>query len=321
MKGEVRPIEPNVSNNNDKKFQPFISTAKVYERNTKVLRQNRDTNFDSTRQIAAGNKATITPDIAIQRIHMGQEHEKLNTKNHFEMFDERLENELSLRFPDELTKITIENKFIYDFFKNLDIMSNESIEYVINEITRLVDEYYNIINDQQANDFIFYFLMIFDNYIILDPDDQKFNSIHSSLVYFFNKALKNRSDEMVFLFKNIFFKKFFETLNNIEYKDKVDYITELIYKIIEPNENQLKDFFKMFKDNITSEMVLIKVFAHLHDLIPILPEHIVDTCLFYVLSGINSPDIDIRYYSLYILHKYMLQNINFYYNFESKDFN
>jgi hypothetical protein len=318
MKGEVKLIEPNVSLSNDKKFLPVISQAKVYpDKGTKVLRQIRDnTNFENS-QLSNKEKAkATTPDTAQKFV--GYDVDKQATKNNFDNFDERVESEVSFKFGEEYGKIVIENKFIYDFFKSIDILSAECIDYVFNEIIKLIDDHYNIINDQHSNDFIYYFLIAFDGYLIIDTDDPKFEMVQKNLEHFFKKSFKNVSEDLVFIYKNIFFKKFFETLNNNEYRDKVGYVVELIYKIIEPTETQLKDFFKLFKDNVSNEEVLYKAFAQLHDLIPVMPEHIIDTCLFYVLNGITSPNIEIRYYSLYILYKYMLLNVNFYHNFESK---
>jgi hypothetical protein len=316
MKGEVKPIEPTNGIGNDKKFLPVISGAKAYERNTKVLRQIRDNNYENSPTKQEKTKA-VTPDV-VTRIHAAHDQDKQNIKNNFENFDEKMENEISFKFAEDYGKVIMENKFIYDFFKHMDLISLECIEYVLNEIIHLIDDHYNIINDQHANDFIYYFLTIFDNYICLDIDDLKFDLIHKNLVNYFKKSFKNVSDDLVFIYKNIFFKKFFETMNNSQYKDKIDFICEIIYKIIDPAETQLKDFFKLFKDNITNDETLYRVFAMLHDLIPNLPDYIIDTVLFYVLTGINSPVINIRYFSLYILHKYMLVNVNFYYNFESK---
>jgi hypothetical protein len=319
MKGEVKPIEPNATINNDKKFLPIISQTKLYpDKGTKVLRQIRDNNLENSMTKQEKIKAT-TPD-TVQKFHAGIDLDKQSTKSNFENFDEKLENEVSYKFAEDYSKLVIENKFVYDLFKSIDLLSLECIDFVFNEIIKLVEDHYNIINDQHANDFIYFFLIAFDSYLIFDTEDPKFIMIHRNLVTFFKKSFKNVSEDLVFIYKNIFFNKFFEALKNNEYKDKVDYICELIYRIIDPTENQLKDFFKLFKDNITNEEVLYKAFAELHDLIPVLPEHIIDTCLFYVLKGVNSFIIDIRYYSLYILYKYMLMNVNFYYNFESKLF-
>jgi hypothetical protein len=318
MKGEVKPIE-SALNNIGTAFQPVFSTVKVHERNVKALRQMRDNNIEASSN-KQEKKTIATPDTAITRINAAIDLEKQNTKNTFENFDEKLENEISFKFVEDYGKLVIENKLIYDFFKNLDLISQECIEYVLSEIIHLIDDHYNIINDQHANDFIYYFLLIFDNYILLDSEDPKFMMIHRNLITLFKKSFKNNSDDLVFIYKNIFFKKFFETINNPEFKDKVNPICEIIFKLVEPAEHQLKDIFKLFKDNITNEEILYKVFAQLHDILPSYPEVIIDTCLFYVLTGMNTPIIDIRYYSLYILYKYMLLNVNFYHNFESNNF-
>jgi hypothetical protein len=75
----------------------------------------------------------------------------------------------------------------------------------------------------------------------------------------------------------------------------------------------------MFKDYLsTNEEVLYECFSILHDLIPNYSEVLMDICLFYILSGISHISADIRYHSLYILHKYIILNLNFFYNFEPK---
>lgn len=42
MKGDLKPISNNIFDISEKKFNPKISEAKVFERSTKILRQSKD---------------------------------------------------------------------------------------------------------------------------------------------------------------------------------------------------------------------------------------------------------------------------------------
>ena len=187
-----------------------------------------------------------------------------------------------------------------------------------NYINKMIDEYYNFLSEQ-VNEYVSIFLLIFDCYISIDLDDFKFKVLHEALIVFFIKSLKNRSEEMIYIFKNILIKKIFEAMNSLENHEKLIYLCEIIYKIMDPTDAQQVEFFKMFKDYLsTNEEVLYECFSILHDFIPNYSEVLMDICLFYILSGISHISADIRYHSLYILHKYIILNLNFFYNFEPK---
>lgn len=217
-----------------------------------------------------------------------------------------------------MSRFKLENNLFYDFFKNIHLVSTEALLLVMNDINKMIDEYYNFLTEQ-VNEYVSIFLLIFESYISLDLDDDKFQVMHDAIIIFFIKSLKNRSEEMIYVFKNILIKKIFESMINQENREKLIYLCEIIYKIMDPTESQQVEFFKMFKDYLsTNEEILYECFSILHDLIPTYSEAIMDICLFYILSGISNISADIRYHSLYILHKYISLNVNFYYNLELK---
>jgi hypothetical protein len=88
--------------------------------------------------------------------------------------------------------------------------------------------------------------------------------------------------------------------------------------MLNPMENQQVELFKLIKENIKNELILYSCFSYLHDLIDNYSDNLVDCCLFYILSGIHSINVEIRYHSLYILSKYVAINPNYFYNFENK---
>lgn len=321
MKGEIKPIGTNTSGMSDKVFNVKISDAKVFERSTRILRQSKENAFtDAT--LKSHNKEKEKTDLTkikfaelIQRTDDEDKEGKHHIKNPFEWFEDNVSKRVLVDFKDDMDKFKIENKFIYDFFKNVDLVSDECLSSVLADINKMVDEFYNILSEQ-VNEFVYFFLTILDAYVSLDIEDKKFFIFHENIVNFFNGSLKNRTEEMFYIFKNVFIKKIFELMNSGEYREKIYYFCDILYKILEPIESQQVDFFKLFKENIKEEETLYESFSILHDLLSHYSENVMDVCLFYILNGISSQISDLRYYSLYMLAKYMLTNINFFFNFE-----
>ena len=68
------------------------------------------------------------------------------------------------------------------------------------------------------------------------------------MLNFFVKSLKNKNEEMFYIFKNIFIEKIFETINDKEYNSKLIYLCNLLFQILQPTNDQQIDLFKMFKE-------------------------------------------------------------------------
>jgi hypothetical protein len=144
------------------------------------------------------------------------------------------------------------------------------------------------------------------------------------MIKFFSKSLRNKGEEMIYIFKNIFISKIFEVMRKPEHKDKLEWLCDLIFKMLEPSDSQQVDFFKLFKENIKDTNLLYECFSKLHDLLinnnSILTEELIDIMLFYVISGLSNPSPHTRFYSLYMFSKYVSINQNFFYNIYSKMF-
>ena len=54
---------------------------------------------------------------------------------------------------------------------------------------------------------------------------------------------------MFFIFINIFLKKIFETINDKEHSYKVKDFFDLLYRILDPSNDQQIELFKKFRDN------------------------------------------------------------------------
>ena len=155
--------------------------------------------------------------------------------------------------------------------------------------------------------------------INLGDDNKKATILHEGLCNFFLKSLKNKNEEMFFIFKNIFIKKIFETINDKEHSFKVKDLCDLLYRILDPSFEQQIDLFKMFREHTkNNEEIMYECFAKLHEKISNLNESLIDACLFYVLNGLTSENPKIRYHSLQMLLKYSTNNVNFVYNFAPK---
>ncbi len=333
MKGDLKPISNNIFDISEKKFNPKISEAKVFERSTKILRQSKDvmlTNDISGKSPLnknitananaesqnAGTRIALSELISMQE--KKDEDKSSKVKNPFEWFEDSIQKKLLETHKNVMSRFKIENNLFYDFFKNINVVSTEALELVMSEINKMIDEYYNFLSEQ-VNEYVSIFLLIFESYIAIELDDDKFRVMHDAIIIFFIKSLKNRSEEMNYIFKNILIKKIFEAMVTPGNRDKLIYLCEIIYRIMDPTDAQQVEFFKIFKDYLKeNEEILYECFSILHDLIPNYSEALMDICLFYILCGISHVSADIRYHSLYILHKYILMNVNFFYNFEPK---
>ena len=334
MKGDLKPISNNIFDISEKKFNPKISEAKVFERSTKILRQSKDvmlTNDINNKSplLNKNNSANVNAEsqnagtrIALSELISMQEKKEEDksskVKNPFEWFEESIQKKLQENHKNVMSRFKIENNLFYDFFKNINLVSTEALALVMSDINKMIDEYYNFLSEQ-VNEYVSIFLLIFECYISIDLDDDKFRVMHEAIIVFFIKSLKNRSEEMIYIFKNILIKKIFEAMASLENRERLIYLCEIIYKIMDPTDTQQVEFFRIFKDYLgANEEILYECFSILHDLIPNYSEALMDICLFYILSGISHISADIRYHSLYILHKYILLNVNFFYNFEPK---
>ena len=330
MKGDLKPISNNILDISEKKFNPKISEAKVFERSTKILRQSKDvmiTNDVNNRSPLPKNNIQEQQNTAGGRIALSElinmqekkdEDKNSKVKNPFEWFEEIIEKKLNADYKNVICRFKLENNLFYDFFKNINLITPDCLTLVMNEINKMIDEYYNFLSEQ-VNEYISIFLLIFEAYVSIDLDDDKFKILHEAIIIFFLKSLKNRSEEMIYIFKNILIKKIFEAMINNENRDKLIYLCEIIYKIMDPTDAQQVEFLKTFKEYLSNnEEILYECFSILHDLIPFYSENLIDICLFYILSGVSHDSSEIRYHSLYILHKYVLLNVNFFFNFETK---
>ena len=235
-------------------------------------------------------------------------------------------NNIKADFPEDFKKINITNepnRFFSNFFDSIDEISDEALNRVMDTVIKIINDFYNILSGRQVNDYIDVFLILFNAYINLgnnDADDNKKATIlHEGLCNFFLKSLKNKNEEMFFIFKNIFLKKIFETLNDKEYSYKIKDLCDLLFRILDPSSDQQIELFKMFRDKTkNNEEIMYECFAKLHDKIQNLSDSLIDCCLFYVLNGLSNENPKIRYHSLQMLLKYSVMNVNFVYNFSQK---
>ena len=209
------------------------------------------------------------------------------------------------------------------FFEAIDDISDEALTRVVDTVLKIIQDFYNILSGRQVNDYIDVFLIMFNAYINLEinfsDDNKKASILHEGLCNFFLKSLKNKNEEMFFIFKNIFLKKIFETINDKEHSFKVKDLCDLLYRILDPSSDQQIELFKMFREKTKSnEEIMYECFAKLHEKIPNLNDSLIDACLFYVLNGLSSENPKIRYHSLQMLLKYSITNVNFVYNFGTK---
>lgn len=350
MKGEPKPISQTVLNLTDKNFNIKIVEPKVFEKQMKILRQKQDpttvtnNNPELNKTTKSNNNTNLNqnqstsqieekkPQVLNDFIEMSEnEQEKQSRiKNPFEWIEERISAKLVNECSEDYHAIArADMKISYLFFKNLQILSIKSLYIVINEINNLIETYYNILSEQ-INEFINIYLLIFESYLCSTTHDEeceiggekiyisKFKMLHDSLIIFFQKCQKNKTEEMTYLFRFCFIEKIFEVMNTSEQEEKLFYFCELIFNLLDPFEVQQVTFIKFIKDNVLSEDLFYDCLGVFHDLLLSYSENFIDGCLFYILNGLKNENSKIRYNSLYILHKYIQMNINFYVNFESK---
>jgi len=330
MKGDVKPMASQPAQA-EKGFKIKISEPKPYVAQTRTILQPRDSNFRTNISNNQINKTDKELDAFANYNSLYQNDRDIEQKansidNPFLKLGEPLMNNIKADFPEDFKKIIITNegnKFFYNFFEAIREVSEEALNRVVDTVLKIIQDFYNILSGRQVNDYIDVFLIMFNAYISLEfnyEDDYKKSIIlHEGLCNFFLKSLKNKNEEMFFIFKNIFLKKIFETINDKEHSFKVKDLCDLLYRILDPSNDQQIELFKMFRDKTkNNEEIMYECFAKLHEKIQNLNDSLIDCCLFYVLNGLTHENPKIRYHSLQMLLKYSIMNVNFVYNFAPK---
>ena len=329
MKGDVKPMAAQPAQA-EKGFKIKISEPKPYVAQTRTILQPRDTNFRANINQSQQNKTDNDIDAFANYNSLYQNDRDLEQKansidNPFLKLGEPLMNNIKSDFPEDFKKINvIDNaKFFTYFCEAIEDISDEALTRVVDTVLKIIQDFYNILSGRQVNDYIDVFLIMFNAYINLEinfsDDNKKATILHEGLCNFFIKSLKNKNEEMFFIFKNIFLKKIFETINDKEHAFKIKDLCDLLYRILDPSYEQQIDLFKMFREQTkNNEEIMYECFAKLHEKINTLNESLIDACLFYVLNGLTSENPKIRYHSLQMLLKYSSSNVNFVYNFAPK---
>ena len=329
MKGDVKPMAAQPAQA-EKGFKIKISEPKPYVAQTRTILQPRDNNFRTNVNQPQQNKTDNDIDAFANYNSLYQNDRDIEQKansvdNPFLKLGEPLMNNIKSDFPEDFKKINIidNTKFFSHFFEAIEDISDEALTRVIDTVLKIIQDFYNILSGRQVNDYIDVFLIMFNAYINLEinlgDDNKKATILHEGLCNFFLKSLKNKNEEMFFIFKNIFIKKIFETINDKEHSFKVKDLCDLLYRILDPSFEQQIDLFKMFREHTkNNEEIMYECFAKLHEKISNLNESLIDACLFYVLNGLTSENPKIRYHSLQMLLKYSTNNVNFVYNFAPK---
>ena len=329
MKGDVKPMAAQPAQA-EKGFKIKISEPKPYVAQTRTILQPRDNNFRTNINQSQHNKTDNDLDAFANYNSLYQNDRDIEQKansvdNPFLKLGEPLMNNIKSDFPEDYKKINIQDntKFFSYFFEAIEEVSDEALTRVVETVLKIIQDFYNILSGRQVNDYIDVFLIMFNAYINLEinfaDDNKKANILHEGLCNFFLKSLKNKNEEMFFIFKNIFLKKIFETINDKEHAFKVKDLCDLLYRILDPSFDQQIELFKMFREKTKqNEEIMYECFAKLHEKINNLNESLIDACLFYVLNGLSSENPKIRYHSLQMLLKYSITNVNFVYNFASK---
>jgi len=323
MKGEMKVISNNVSSVDNKNFRLKISEAKTFERSTKLIREikdNQQSNIYSPRLRVDGKGEDTSQNYVQLKINnesTREEDPKLQKMNPFDRLEDIISQKIKAEFKAELENFQQVDKSVAVLLKNVIRFSYGFLGLLLSEINKIVDEYYNLMTTH-VNEYVSLFYGLMEAYLNREIDNKKFHMIHECLITFFIKSLKIRSDEIIYIFKYIFIPKILESIRNSENRRIIYPLCELIYKILDPVDKQLVEFFKLFKDNIEDEDILYECFSHLHDMIQTYPENLMDVCLFYILNGISHINSDIRYHSIYMLYRYASINLNFFYNLERK---
>ena len=328
MKGDVKPMSLNPVQM-EKGFKIKISEPKVYETITRTIYQPRQQNILDNINKNVPSKKSENDNFGdfnslIQDDREVEKKTSTSTDNPFLTLDEPLKNKIKHDFVDDFNHIKIGkgNKFIYYFFKSVDDLSDNVFNFVLKYVLKIIEDFYNILSGKQVNDFVDIFLLMFDTYINLDNFDdesKKFSLMHDAMLNFFVKSLKNKNEEMFYIFKNIFIEKIFETINDKEYNSKLSYLCNILFTILQPSNEQQIDLFKMFKEKTNeNEEIMYECFAILHDEFKTYTDGLIDGCLFYILNGLSNENPKIRYFSLEMLLHYSQINVNFVYNFANK---
>jgi len=311
MKGDVKPMAAQPAQA-EKGFKIKISEPKPYVAQTRTILQPRDNNFRSNINANQPAKADKELDAFANYNSLYQNDRDIEQKansidNPFLKLGDPLMNNIKNDFPEDFKKINITNegsKFFANFFECIEDISNEALSRVIDTVLKIIQDFYNILSGRQVNDYIDVFLIMFNAYINLEDnyadDNRKENILHEGLC-------------------NIFLKKIFETINDKEHSYKVKDLCDLLYRILDPSNDQQIELFKMFRDKTkNNEEIMYECFAKLHDKIQNLNDSLIDCCLFYILNGLSNENPKIRYHSLQMLLKYCTMNVNFVYNFAPK---
>lgn len=254
MNGEAKLISQSLTQLSDKRFNMKISDAKTYERSIKLLKQSRDVNIlemaNKSLKSSFGEIDNNVSKIPLAELIQMSENNEIDQnskiKNPFEWFEELLHRRISHEFPEDFNLIENEQSFLYYILKHAHLVSDKCLKMILRETVKLMDEFYNILGEQ-VNEYISIFIQIFELYLIVDNEDSKFNEIHETIIQLFAKSTKNRTDEMVFLFRKVFIEKIFVHINDVDNKEKLFYLCEILVRMLDPNENQQVEFFKLFK--------------------------------------------------------------------------
>ena len=258
MKGDVKPMASQPAQA-EKGFKIKISEPKPYVTQTRTILQPRDNNFRTNINQSQQNKTDNDIDAFANYNSLYQNDRDIEQKansadNPFLKLGEPLMNNIKSDFPEDFKKINIldNSKFFAHFFEAIDDINEDSLARVIDTVLKIIQDFYNILSGRQVNDYIDVFLIMFNAYINLEinfaDDNKKASILHEGLCNFFLKSLKNKNEEMFFIFKNIFLKKIFETINDKEHAYKVKDLCDLLYRILDPSYEQQIDLFKMFRE-------------------------------------------------------------------------
>ncbi|MCQ2819264.1 MAG: hypothetical protein MJ252_18530 [archaeon] len=327
MKGDIKPMGNQLAQV-EKGFKVSIVEQKQYVPQTTLVKQQRQDLADFLSKDKVAPKYEQKENLNFKSL-LKSDHD-IETKtnlddNPFAKFGEELKKYIfeTEGYEEDINNIILTGRsFIYDFFACARNLSSKILTLAMDKTVDVIRNFYNVLSSKQVNDYVDLFLIIFKAYLEMEPtdDEEKFKILHNGLLEFFINSLKNKNEEMLFLFNKVFIKKIFEAINDRSNINRLDYLCNLLYTLLDPNINQQVELFKMFKENINkeNEEILYKCFAILHDQIPKLhySENLIDACLFYILNGINHENPNIRNYSLQMLHNYGMLQVNFIYNFK-----
>ena len=225
MKGDVKPMTTNLAQA-ETGFKVKISEPRVYETTTRIVRQPKTNQFfaanlnqSPSNQIKRESDAFANYNSLIQNEKI--EEKTTNIDNPFLTLDEPLSRKIQSDFRDDFDKIrfTKNTKFIYDFFNSIDNLSDGVLNFVLNYVIKIIEDFYNILSGKQSNDFIDIFLVLFNAYINLenydDEDNKKFKLMHEGLINFFYKRSMTKNIQIKLIIYAIYYFIFYnQTMNN-----------------------------------------------------------------------------------------------------------